>query len=182
MREEAVTKTQGRRAIILFSDGEDNGSKTSLSGAIEAAQRADTLVYSVRFYDPNMNNLGFGGGRRGRRGGGFPGGGSGRGDRVDGKKVLQRISEETGGAYFEVSGGMTLEKIYARHSGRVAQPVQPGLHLRPTRGGIPYDQGCGEGQEPDSAGSRRLLRAVGARRSGSRRSSHKRDCVSYTLL
>ncbi len=72
--DELMRKQQGRKAVILFSDGEDNGSKVSLSSAIEAAQRADTLVYSVRFYDPSMNgNRGFGGGR-GRRGGGqFPG-------------------------------------------------------------------------------------------------------------
>jgi VWFA-related protein len=112
MREEAVTSAQGRKAVILFSDGEDMGSKTLLTGAIEAAQRADTLVYSVRFYDPNMNG-GFGGGGRGRRGGGFPGPGQ-RGNREDGKRVLQRISEETGGAYFEAAAGTALDKIYAR--------------------------------------------------------------------
>jgi VWFA-related protein len=31
---------------------------------------------------------------------------------VDGKKILQRISEETGGGYFEVSSKMPLDKIY----------------------------------------------------------------------
>jgi VWFA-related protein len=119
--DELMKKQQGRKAEILFSDGEDNGSKVTLSRAIESAQRADTLVYSVRFYDRNAGapiSPGFGGGRR--RGGGFPGGG-GNGypggypnSRVDGKKVLQQISEETGGEYFEVSGSMTLDKIYSR--------------------------------------------------------------------
>jgi len=119
--DELMKKQQGRKAVILFSDGEDNGSKVTLSRAIESAQRADTLVYSVRFYDRNAGapvSPGFGGRRRG---GGFPGAGGGgypggypNSGRSDGKKVLEQISEETGGAYFEVSGGMTLDKIYAR--------------------------------------------------------------------
>jgi VWFA-related protein len=119
--DELMQKQQGRKAVILFSDGEDNGSKVTLSRAIESAQRADTLVYSVRFYDRNAGApIGPGLGGR-RRGGGFPGGGGGgypggypNSGRTDGKKVLEQISEETGGGYFEVSGGMTLDKIYAR--------------------------------------------------------------------
>ncbi len=119
--DELMRKQQGRKAVILFSDGEDNGSKVTLSRAIESAQRADTLVYSVRFYDRNVGapiGPGFGGRRRG---GGFPGGGGGgypggypNSGRTDGKRVLEQISEETGGAYFEVSGSMTLDRIYAR--------------------------------------------------------------------
>ncbi len=118
--DELMQKQQGRKAVILFSDGEDNGSKVTLSIAIESAQRADTLVYSVRFYDRNAGApIGPGLGGR-RRGGGFPGGGGGypggypNSGRTDGKKVLEQISEETGGGYFEVSSGMTLDKIYAR--------------------------------------------------------------------
>ena len=122
--DELMKKQQGRKAVILFSDGEDNGSKVTLTRAIESAQRADTLVYSVRFYDKNAGapvSPVFGGGGRRRGGGGFPGGGGGgypggypNSGRADGKKVLQQISQETGGEYFEVSGGMTLDKIYAR--------------------------------------------------------------------
>jgi VWFA-related protein len=110
--DEVLRKETGRKSVILFSDGEDMGSKTSLTSAIEAAQRADMLVYSVRFYDPNMNG-GFGGGGRGRRGGGFPRQGR-SGNAEQGKRVLQRISEETGGAYFEAAAGTGLDKIYAR--------------------------------------------------------------------
>jgi VWFA-related protein len=122
--EELMQKQQGRKALILFSDGEDNGSKVTLTRAIESAQRADTLVYSVRFYDKNAAGgpvsavPGLGGGRR--RGGGFPQTGTGypggypNAGRKDGKAVLQQISNETGGEYYEVSGGMTLDKIYAQ--------------------------------------------------------------------
>jgi VWFA-related protein len=110
--DEVMRKEQGRKAVVLFSDGDDNGSRTSLASSIEAAQRSDTLVYSVRFSDASAFGPGFGGGGR-RRGGGFPGRGQG-GARENGKQVLQRISQETGGEYFETGGGSTLDKIYAR--------------------------------------------------------------------
>jgi VWFA-related protein len=108
--DELMSKQQGRKAVILFSDGDDRGSKESLPRAIEAAQRADTLVYSVRFVDQGGFGPGFGGGR-GRRGGGFP---RQSGSRENGKQVLERISAETGGAYFEAGSNSTLDKIYAR--------------------------------------------------------------------
>ena len=38
--------------MILLSDGVDHGSKTFLDGAIEAAQRSDTVVYSIYFAEP----------------------------------------------------------------------------------------------------------------------------------
>ena len=117
--DELLKKQQGRKAVVLLSDGVDNGSKESIGGAIESAQRADMLVYSIRFADSegNRSPVGFGGpgmGRGGRRGGGgrFPQPSAGGRNSVDGKKILERISVETGGGYFEVSSKMPLDKIY----------------------------------------------------------------------
>jgi VWFA-related protein len=90
-----------------------------LRGAIEAAQRADTIVYSILFKDEDEHSFGggLGGypGMGGRHGG--PGGGRGRypqESRPDGKKILEQISRETGGRLFEVSGKQPVEKIYAQ--------------------------------------------------------------------
>ena len=108
----------GRKAIILFSDGEDFGSKTPLEGAIEAAQRAETLVYSIRFSEEGAVFPGAGGafmGRGGRGGRGFGGVGPGGGaNRPDGKRVLEELSQKTGGGYFEGGNAKALDKIYDR--------------------------------------------------------------------
>jgi VWFA-related protein len=101
--DEIMKKQQGRKALIVLSDGVDNGSKLTLGDAIESAQRSDTLVYSILFEDPNGNG-GFGG--HGHMGGGR------RGGEEDGHKVLQRLSRETGAHYFEVSKKLPIDKVY----------------------------------------------------------------------
>ena len=96
--DEVMMKQQGRKAVVLLTDGVDHGSMVSLDTAIEQAQRADTLIYSIMF--------------EGVEGGGGPGFiplGS-----EDGYKVLQKISRETGGGFFEVSRKMGIDAIYTR--------------------------------------------------------------------
>jgi VWFA-related protein len=113
--DELMKKQQGRKALIILSDGVDRGSKTGLQTAIETAQKADTVVYSILFKDDEgyggggFNRGGFGGGGMGRRGGGsrYP-----QEVRPDGKKILEQISKETGGRLFEVSKKQPIEKIY----------------------------------------------------------------------
>ena len=97
--DEIMKKQHGRKALIVLSDGVDTGSKLSLFSAIESAQRADTLVYSILFEDPDAY-------------GGFGGFGRGRMAEPDGKKVLRQMSTETGGHFFEVSKRIPLDKVY----------------------------------------------------------------------
>ena len=49
--DELMSKQQGRKALILLTDGVDQGSKLGLQTAIASAQRADTVVYSILFAD-----------------------------------------------------------------------------------------------------------------------------------
>ena len=131
--DELMSKQKGRKAIILLTDGEDRGSKERITDAIEAAQRADTIIYAIYFkgeehHDSNNGNNRGGGFPRGGGigfpggGGGYPGGGGGgrRGggnpqpeQRTDGKKILERMAHETGGRMFEVSKKQPVADIYA---------------------------------------------------------------------
>ncbi len=73
-----LARSGERRVIILLSDGVDSGSRRTEKQALEAAQRADAIVYAIRFSDPAFY----------WRAANRPGGGD---------EVLQRIAKETGG-------------------------------------------------------------------------------------
>jgi VWFA-related protein len=83
-----LMKTQGRKALFVLSDGIDRGSKETLEDAVEAAPRADASVYSILVAEN------------------WPG--------PNGKKVLERISTETGGHMFKIFHGLTVAQIYAQ--------------------------------------------------------------------
>jgi len=122
--DEVARKIQGRKALIILSDGVDTGSKVSLDRAIETAQRSNTLVYSILYADPDAygrqmypgmggggHHGGWGGGGMGRPGGGYP---QQRQSPADGKKVMERIARETGGRFFEVSKKQPIDQIYSQ--------------------------------------------------------------------
>lgn len=83
--QEIMKKQQGRKALIVMSDGGENGSEATLSDAIEAAQRAETLIYTILFSDGSYGN-----------------------DRG----LMQRLAKETGGGYFEVSKKLTIDQVF----------------------------------------------------------------------
>ena len=146
--DEVLKKQPGRRVLVIVSDGLDSSSKESLGSSLEAAQRANVVIYTlyVKGEQPKQqarrNN---GNGRQGYPGGGYPGGGYPGGgypgggypgggypgggypgggypgggypgggypngpsqqplpNGPDGRKTLQKLAQETGGRYFEVS-------------------------------------------------------------------------------
>src|SRR4030088_918603 len=75
--DELMSKQTGRKALIILSDGGDRGSRENLVKSIEAAQRADTIIYAIYFKgeQPHQDYPRDRGGNPGGGGGGYPGGG-----------------------------------------------------------------------------------------------------------
>jgi VWFA-related protein len=129
--DEITSKQRGRKAIVVLTDGEDRGSQETMNSAIESAQKAETVVYTIYIGGHEDHDNGFNngpmdnGGYPGRRypGGGYPGGGYPGGgrypqgsqvNRPNGKKILQQIAQQTGGRFFEAKKKDSVDDIYAQ--------------------------------------------------------------------
>ena len=89
---EKLKSEVGRKAIVVITDGVDTGSRISRDKSIEAALKADSIIYSIFYQDVAAY-------------GPFGGGGGGRGE-------LQRMSAETGGKVFDVDRRHTLDDAF----------------------------------------------------------------------
>jgi VWFA-related protein len=83
---EKLNTEAGRKAIIIVTDAQDEGSKIRLEEAIEAAQRTDTVVHILLVADPH-----FGGGNGG---------------------VAHKITDETGGRTISVNSEKHLAEAF----------------------------------------------------------------------
>jgi len=136
---ELMEPKDGRKALVVFSDGADRGSKETLNDAVDAADRANVAIYTIYFKGEQEGGMGNGfpggGHRGGMGGGGYPGGGGGGypggggGGRhgggsnepaVDGKKIMEKIATRTGARYFEAKKKDNLEEIY----GQIAEELR----------------------------------------------------------
>jgi VWFA-related protein len=84
-----LAKETGRKAMILLTDGEDQGSQLTIKGAIEAAQKADSIVYVLLCADRGFY---------GSAGMGY----SGEGE-------MKKLTEQTGGRLINV--GNNFQKL-----------------------------------------------------------------------
>jgi VWFA-related protein len=101
---DVMSKLGNRKALIIMSDGGDNGSDQTVASAIEAAQRADTLIYSILFADPSYYG-GFGA--------------------DEGKTWMEQLAKATGGSYFEVSKKLSIGQIF----GKIEQELRSQYNL-----------------------------------------------------
>jgi VWFA-related protein len=84
----------GRKVLVLITDGEDEGSKYKISQAIEAAQKADAIIYGFYYVDRGFYMS---------RGMIFAGGSD---------SALRQMSEDTGGHVFHIDRKTTLQQAF----------------------------------------------------------------------
>jgi Ca-activated chloride channel family protein len=78
---ERLASRDGRRALLIFSDGEDNSSSHDMMTAIETAQTQNVLLYSIRYTEKEHGKL--------------------TARNKYGMSVMDRIAKETGGAHID---------------------------------------------------------------------------------
>jgi Ca-activated chloride channel family protein len=93
--EDLLAKAEtGRRALLVFSDGEDNSSAHHLLEAIEAAQRTGTTIFCLRYTELEK--------------------GVWNARNKYGRGVMERIARETGGLEFDAAEERNLKAAFAQ--------------------------------------------------------------------
>jgi len=126
----ALLHQQGRRVILVFTDGMDSpmnfsGANNTLKDVMKRAEEEDVMVYAIGLAGSGPSGGRFGGrgpggygGRGGGRRGGYGGGGyGGYGRRAPVDKPddgLPKIAAVTGGGYFELTSTSDLASTFQR--------------------------------------------------------------------
>ena len=107
---EVLAPEVGRKALILISDGQDQGSRVKREAAIEAAQRNDAILYGILFVDRRFYGRGSFG--------------------YSGESTLKKLAEETGGRVFNVRRDQDLSEAFEQISSELR--IQYSLGYSPT--------------------------------------------------
>jgi Ca-activated chloride channel homolog len=91
---EQLKRVSGRRVVLVFTDGDDTYSKINLGKAMDEARAAETMVYSI-----GLQSVFFNGQRQ---------------VRSQPDRGLRKISDETGGGYFELKRTDDLGPTFTR--------------------------------------------------------------------
>ena len=105
LKEKLETTGERRRALIVFSDGEENSSEHDLLDVIETAQNTDTVVYCIRYTEERHGKL--------------------NARNKYGVRVLRHISNLTGAADFDALDA-SLEHVFAQISEELRSMYQIG--------------------------------------------------------
>jgi VWFA-related protein len=134
----ALNSIQGRKAVVLFTDGVDTTSgRSSMDGTLRDTEESDALFYTIRYDTSRDMNGGWGGGggRGGNRGsvgmadilgaiifgGNIGGGGGGWGrpagtsnqDYARGKTYLEGLAQNSGGREFEANSMYNIQAAFS---------------------------------------------------------------------
>lgn len=91
---DALQGVDGRRVILLFSDGEDTGSRVRFRTVLDRARDEEVMVYGIGLESEFFNGV--------------------RIERTRPSRDMRRIAEETGGGYFELEETDALAPTFSR--------------------------------------------------------------------
>ncbi|MXY25037.1 MAG: VWA domain-containing protein [Acidobacteria bacterium] len=91
---DALTGVDGRRVILLFSDGDDTDSDVGAGNVVDRAVAEEVMIYSIGFESNYFNGIRYVTTRPDRN--------------------LRRFAEETGGGYFELTEAADLGPTFTR--------------------------------------------------------------------
>lgn len=97
--DQKMRSAQGRRAMVVITDGDDTYSRADLNDAIDIAQRTETTVFAIST-KAGLSSV-------------VPGVESGQ-IKDHGDKDLEKLSEETGGAAFFTGDMLALERSFTQ--------------------------------------------------------------------
>ena len=89
-----LDKIDGRRVVLVFTDGEDTGSRTNDGSVLDQARREEVMIYAVGLRSDYFNGA--------------------RQVRSKPDSGLKRLAEETGGGYFELDKTSDLAPTFTR--------------------------------------------------------------------
>ena len=91
---DALQGIEGRRVVLVFTDGEDTSSRLGFGTVLNRARDEEVMVYSIGLESEYFNGV--------------------RVVRSKPSKDLRKISEETGGGYFELQKTVDLSPTFSR--------------------------------------------------------------------
>jgi len=91
--DQILRKERGRKALILLSDGLDNGSCMALRSVVQMAHQTETIVYTLLFDDPQY--------------------GRGAPPLPSGRALMEQLANRTGGRMFRPGIDTTVAKAFA---------------------------------------------------------------------
>ena len=89
-----LDQVDGRRVVLVFTDGEDTGSNSGMSDVLEQARREEVMIYAIGLRSDYFNGS--------------------RQVRSKPDSGLKRLAEETGGGYFELDQTSELAPTFTR--------------------------------------------------------------------
>ena len=91
---ERLKKVDGRRVVLVFTDGADTGSRASTNNVLETARANEVMIYAIGLKSDFFNGV--------------------RQVRSSPDSSLRRLAEETGGGYFELERTADLAPTFTR--------------------------------------------------------------------